>query len=82
MGDLNPSDEIFLEIEGKTLRCNRKVLMEESDYFKAMFEGGFVESNKRTIKLEVLVFFYGQKQLFLLTKKYFRTFLLKRFTSF
>lgn len=63
-----PSDEVFLEIEGKTLRCSRRVLIKESDYFQAMFEGGFAERYKNVIKLEVSVFFktflYEKKTIF------------------
>lgn len=47
------SDEVLLEIEGKILRCNKKVLMEESDYFRAMFQGGFAESAQKIVKLNV-----------------------------
>lgn len=46
------SDEVILEVEGTQLRCNRKVLALHSDYFKIMFEGNFVERNKKVVKLE------------------------------
>lgn len=47
------SDEVFLEIEGKTIRSSKKLLIEESDYFKAMFEGNFIERKQKIIILNV-----------------------------
>lgn len=48
-----PFNEVFLEMEGKTLQCNKKTLMEESDYFKAMFKGDFIERHQKIVKLNV-----------------------------
>lgn len=47
------SDEVFLEVEGSSLRCNKKELSVHSDYFKIMFGSNFVEKEKKVIKLEV-----------------------------
>lgn len=49
-------DEVILEVEGTPLRCNKKELAKHSDYFKVMFEGNFVESTKKVVKLEVRIF--------------------------
>lgn len=45
-------DEVILEIEGTQLTCNKKELALHSDYFKAMFEGDFVERNQKVVKIE------------------------------
>lgn len=47
------SEEVILEIENTSIKCNKQDLIKHSDYFKAMFEGNFIERNKRIIKLEV-----------------------------
>ncbi|CAG9856706.1 unnamed protein product [Phyllotreta striolata] len=46
------SDDITLEIEGTFIKCNKNDLMSNSDYFKVMFEGDFVEKSKNTIQLQ------------------------------
>ncbi|KAK5650628.1 hypothetical protein RI129_001657 [Pyrocoelia pectoralis] len=45
-------DEIILEITNVAIKCVKKDLIKHSDYFKAMFEGNFVESRKKMIRLE------------------------------
>lgn len=47
------SDEITLEIEGTSVKCKKDELASNSDYFKAMFEGNFVEKNKNIVQLKV-----------------------------
>ncbi|RZC41186.1 kelch-like protein 38 [Asbolus verrucosus] len=47
---------IMLEIEGKIIICNRMVLTNHSDYFRAMLEGNFVERNKDIICLNEIEF--------------------------
>ena len=46
-------NEVILEIEGTQLKCNKKELRDNSDYFKAMFDGSFSERSKRVIKIMV-----------------------------
>uniref|UniRef100_A0A1Y1NIU4 BTB domain-containing protein n=1 Tax=Photinus pyralis TaxID=7054 RepID=A0A1Y1NIU4_PHOPY len=45
-------DEIILVIEDVSIKCSKKDLIENSDYFKAMFEGNFVESKKNIVRLQ------------------------------
>lgn len=52
--EMCPTDkEITLEIENTPLTCNKEDLISNSDYFRAMLEGDFVEKNQSRIKLEV-----------------------------
>lgn len=46
-------DEVTLMIENTAIKCKKQDLMRHSDYFKVMFEGCFVERDKKTVKLEV-----------------------------
>ncbi|XP_063906038.1 kelch-like protein 23 isoform X2 [Zophobas morio] len=42
---------VTLEIQGTPIQCSRTDLIQNSDYFKAMFEGNFIESEKKVITL-------------------------------
>ncbi|KAJ8919015.1 hypothetical protein NQ315_016920 [Exocentrus adspersus] len=46
------SEELILEIENAPVVCRKGDLISNSDYFKAMLEGNFVERNQTRIKLE------------------------------
>nr|CAH7720423.1 unnamed protein product [Callosobruchus chinensis] len=46
------STNIELEIEGTSIICKRELLISNSDYFKAMFEGNFIEKNKSKVSIE------------------------------
>lgn len=48
-----PSETVTLLIENVPVKCNKQQLIENSNYFKVMFEGNFVERDKSTITLEV-----------------------------
>ena len=43
--------DLTIVVDGKSTVAHRKVLMESSDYFKTMFEGGFTESSATSIDL-------------------------------
>ena len=43
--------DLTIVVDGKSTVAHRKVLMESSDYFKTMFEGGFTESRATSIDL-------------------------------
>ena len=45
---------VTLEIQGAPIQCSRTDLIQNSDYFKAMFEGNFIESEKKVITLNVM----------------------------
>ncbi|KAG5868305.1 hypothetical protein JTB14_022788 [Gonioctena quinquepunctata] len=47
-----PTEEIILEIEETPIVCKKQDLITNSDYFKAMLEGEFMEKDKETIKLQ------------------------------
>ncbi|XP_065169246.1 kelch repeat and BTB domain-containing protein 2-like isoform X2 [Atheta coriaria] len=47
-----PSETVTLLIENVPVKCNKQQLIENSNYFKVMFEGNFVERDKSTITLE------------------------------
>uniref|UniRef100_A0A6P7GQK7 Kelch-like protein 38 n=1 Tax=Diabrotica virgifera virgifera TaxID=50390 RepID=A0A6P7GQK7_DIAVI len=46
------SEEVILEIEGTPVKCKRDVLISNSDYFKAMLEGNFIEKDQKTISIK------------------------------
>ncbi|XP_050518325.1 kelch-like protein 38 [Diabrotica virgifera virgifera] len=46
------SEEVILEIEGTHLKCKKDVLISNSDYFKAMLEGNFIEKDQNTISIK------------------------------
>ncbi|CAH0559875.1 unnamed protein product [Brassicogethes aeneus] len=46
------TEEIILEVETLQLKCKKRDLIENSDYFKAMFEGNYEESMSKSIKLK------------------------------
>lgn len=49
-----PTDkEITLEIENTPVICNKEDLISNSDYFRAMLEGHFVEKDRSRIELKV-----------------------------
>jgi hypothetical protein len=47
---------VTLNIEGALLECDRADLISHSDYFRAMFEGNFIERNQNVILLNVINF--------------------------
>ncbi|CAH1980390.1 unnamed protein product [Acanthoscelides obtectus] len=51
-GPEEPGTDIELEIEGKSIICKKELLIANSDYFKAMFEGNFIEKNKSKVSIE------------------------------
>lgn len=51
----NKKENIVLEIEGKSIECDKSLLINNSDYFSAMFAGSFKESLQKNIKIEVIV---------------------------
>ncbi|KAF5297870.1 hypothetical protein FQA39_LY19238 [Lamprigera yunnana] len=50
--EINVGTEVLLQIDNVVIKCVKQDLTYHSDYFKAMFEGSFVESNKKVVKLE------------------------------
>lgn len=53
-GDSDKSEDyLFLEVEDTLIKCRRVDLIQNSDYFKAMLEGNFVERDQNKIKIEV-----------------------------
>ncbi|XP_057667830.1 kelch-like protein 30 isoform X2 [Diorhabda carinulata] len=45
-------EEVVLVIENTEVKCRKRDLIENSDYFLAMLEGDFIEKTKRRIKIE------------------------------
>lgn len=45
--------EIILEVGLEQMKCNKTILMENSDYFKVMFESDFMEKHQSIINLQV-----------------------------
>lgn len=43
---------VILVLEEEKVTCDKEVLIKNSDYFKAMFEGNFLESKQQLVKLE------------------------------
>lgn len=50
---MEKSDIVTLQIQNTKFICSRSELVQNSDYFKAMFEGNFAESSKSVITLNV-----------------------------
>ncbi|KAF5292545.1 hypothetical protein FQR65_LT01691 [Abscondita terminalis] len=50
--DIDSETKVLLQIDNVAIKCLKQDLIYHSDYFKAMFEGSFVESNKKIVKLE------------------------------
>ncbi|KAF7268914.1 hypothetical protein GWI33_018015 [Rhynchophorus ferrugineus] len=48
----NEKENIVLEIEGHPIECDKSLLINNSDYFSAMFTGSFRESVQKNIKIE------------------------------
>lgn len=46
-------DFVVLEIQKTPIKCSRSTLIQNSDYFKVMFEGNFIESSKNTVEIQV-----------------------------
>lgn len=46
-------DLIYLDVEDTVVTCKKNDLVNNSDYFKAMLDGNFVERNQSIIKIEV-----------------------------
>ena len=45
------SDVIFI-VEGKEIHAHRAILVEQSEYFKAMLAGGMIEPQKSKIEIK------------------------------
>ena len=45
------SDVIFI-VENKEIHAHRAILVEQSEYFKAMLTGGMIESQKSRIEIK------------------------------
>ncbi|CAG9833407.1 unnamed protein product [Diabrotica balteata] len=45
-------EDVILEIEGTPVKCKKDVLISNSDYFKAMLEGNFIEKDQKTISIK------------------------------
>jgi hypothetical protein len=43
----------FGDIVDETLRCQKYLLIDKSDYFKAMFSSGMVETKSNTVERQV-----------------------------
>lgn len=65
------SDKILLQIEGVPITCSKEDLSKESAYFKAMFQGDFVEKDRETIELKVILLPLLIKSLQLNGKQFF-----------
>ncbi|XP_074030434.1 kelch-like protein 3 isoform X2 [Leptinotarsa decemlineata] len=46
------AEKIVLEIENTEVICRKQTLIENSDYFRTMFEGNFIERKMKKIKLQ------------------------------
>lgn len=53
----NEDDIVVLEFENSSIPCSKKVLVDNSDYFKTMFGGSFLEHQQKVIKIHVGVQF-------------------------
>lgn len=58
-------ESILLEIEETLIKCRKDDLIQNSDYFKAMLEGNFVESEQDKIKIEVNIIFNCPRSLYI-----------------
>lgn len=47
------NNEIILEVEHEQIKCEKSILMQNSDYFKVMFESDFMERHQSIINLQV-----------------------------
>lgn len=50
--------EVFLKINDKQYVCNKEDLINNSDYFNAMFKGNFEESYSNIVTLKVGKFYF------------------------
>lgn len=55
-GPSSDYEEVTLEVEGTLLKCNKRLLINNSDYFRIMLEGNFREKNQSKIALKVGIF--------------------------
>lgn len=53
MSEETSNDFVILQIENEQLVFKKHDLMRHSDYFKVMFEGNFIEREKKVIELKV-----------------------------
>ncbi|KAK9686410.1 BTB And C-terminal Kelch [Popillia japonica] len=50
------NNEIILEVEHEQIKCEKSILMQNSDYFKVMFESDFMERHQSIINLQGVSF--------------------------